>query len=80
MQLFKSDKYEIVGFRDHESNGIPVGWILRQIPPQGRLNFDSNTLIVKELKYVDRGRIYFMKSDGSIWQFKSLIKRPSLTV
>lgn len=65
MKVVKSDKYIIVGFNSNPdtSNSIPRGWIIRskEVP-----NFDSETLIISELKYIDRGRVYFLKKDGTI--------------
>lgn len=66
MQVIRSERYQCLGFNHRSDNGWYPGWVFQQIPPKGALHFEPNILIVSSAKYVDRGRVYFMKSDGTV--------------
>lgn len=66
MQVIKSERYQCLGFCDQSGNGWYPGWVFQQVPPKDNLHFEPNILIVSSAKYIDRGRVYFMKSDGTV--------------
>lgn len=63
MRVYNSSKYRILGFRP-ESEGPLSGWVLREC--SSRPDFQPETVIIDECKFISDGEVFFLKRNGEI--------------
>lgn len=63
MRVYKAPKYKIIGFRPEGEDSLS-GWVLRECSSQP--DFQPETVIVDECKFINDGVVYFLKRNGEI--------------
>lgn len=67
MRTFDSRNYELVGYGPVSIRGeLTNMWILRTRPDPKFAEPSLSTIVMAEAKFVEAGRVYFLKEDGSV--------------
>lgn len=67
MRTFDSRHYTLEGYGPVSIRGVMTNmWILRTRPDPKFKQNSTSTIVVSEAKFVDSGKVYFLKEDGSV--------------
>lgn len=67
MRTFDSRHYKVLGFNKVTVGGREVEcWLLQTVDSKHRSDYVSQTIMVQEAKFVDRGYVYYLHRTGHV--------------